>query len=312
MNVTLLTYSIAAKDLGTAIRIIARKKDNLQFAIRIGQGTARLSESISLARKERVLLLGHLPTNSTDSGTTIDLPQRYIHIENCNVCFQDLRLTNGKVLGTCNLNLRQRVCEQGESGGAINAAGTIGAAVFNIQLWRCRIDHCNARVVRSILHNQVLKTCLFTYEVGLTEHKFNDMQAGGALHAYGRIKLILHSCFISKNHAGVCISASNAPKKTRRFNVHVLWSHSSSLGFKTTALTSLTRLPLRTALCPSSHVQAMGSAHVCNAAVPSYPPPHHTTFTTTTTTNTTNTNTNTTNTNTTHRSFTYRVKSACA
>ena len=99
-NVTLLTYSIVAKDLGIAIRVIARKKDNLQFAIRIGQGTARLSASISLARKERIILLGHLPTNSTDPGTTIDLQRRNIHIENCDVCFQDLRLTNGQVLGT--------------------------------------------------------------------------------------------------------------------------------------------------------------------------------------------------------------------
>ena len=98
MNVTLLTYSIAAKDLGTAIRSIARKKDNLQFAIRIGQGTARLPESISLARKERIILLGHLPTNSTDPGTTINLQRQHIHIENCNVCFQDLRLTKGQVL----------------------------------------------------------------------------------------------------------------------------------------------------------------------------------------------------------------------
>ena len=99
-NFTLLTYSIAAKDAGIAIQIIARKKANLKFAIRIGQGTARLSESISLARKERIILLGHLPTNSTDPGTTIDLQQLYIHIDNCNVCFQDLHLTNGKVIAT--------------------------------------------------------------------------------------------------------------------------------------------------------------------------------------------------------------------
>ena len=99
-NVTLLTYSIAAKEVGIAIGIIARKKDTPQFAVRIGQGTARLSESISLARKERVILLGHLSINSSDPGTTIDLQQRFIHIENCNVCFQDLRLTNGQVLET--------------------------------------------------------------------------------------------------------------------------------------------------------------------------------------------------------------------
>lgn len=99
-NITLLTYSIAVKDVGIAIRSIARKKDNLQYAIRIGQGTARLSESISLARKERIILLGHLPINSTGPGTTIDLQRWNIHIDNCNVCFQDLRLTNGQVLGT--------------------------------------------------------------------------------------------------------------------------------------------------------------------------------------------------------------------
>ena len=99
-NDTLLTYSIAAKDVGIAIGIIARKKDNLKFAIRIGQGTAPLSKIISFARKERIILLGHLPTNSTDPGTTIELQGWYVHIDNCNVCFQDLRLTNGQVLET--------------------------------------------------------------------------------------------------------------------------------------------------------------------------------------------------------------------
>ena len=46
------------------------------------------------------------------------------------------------------MDLRQRVYEQGNSGGAINALFTVGTAVFEIQLWRCKIDHCNAENVR--------------------------------------------------------------------------------------------------------------------------------------------------------------------
>ena len=98
-NVTLLTYSVAAKDLGIAIRTVTHGND-MHFAIRIGQGTARLSESISLENKQGIVLLGHLPTNSNDPGTTVDLQQQYIYIMNSNVCIQDLRLTNGKVLET--------------------------------------------------------------------------------------------------------------------------------------------------------------------------------------------------------------------
>ena len=78
-NMTLTTYSIAAEDFGRAISIIMREKD-MRFAIRIGQGTARLPEVITLAQKAQIVLLGHLPVNSTDPGTTVDLQQGQIRL----------------------------------------------------------------------------------------------------------------------------------------------------------------------------------------------------------------------------------------
>ena len=70
-----------------------------QFAIRIGEGTAKLSSDISLTSQQKgqsVMLIGCSPVN-----TAIDLQGHYIHIvgihEDAHFCFQDLSLTNGKV-----------------------------------------------------------------------------------------------------------------------------------------------------------------------------------------------------------------------
>ena len=104
-NVTnIMTYNIEATGLDKAIHHILAAKDmqgqaSTSFAIRIGQGTARLTEGISLANRTKVLLLGHSLVNSTDIWTTIDLQKDHINVINSNVCFQDLHLTNGQVLG---------------------------------------------------------------------------------------------------------------------------------------------------------------------------------------------------------------------
>ena len=95
-NVRISTYSIGANDFGKAIYVISRDKGILRFAIRVGHGTAKLSESISLTRKAKVVLLGHSLVN-----TTIDFQsQSQIHMIDSNVCIQDLTLTNGQVLHT--------------------------------------------------------------------------------------------------------------------------------------------------------------------------------------------------------------------
>ena len=136
------------------------------------------------------------------------------------------------------------------------------------------------------------------------------MQGGGALFAYGRIKLTLHSCFISKNRAGVCISASNIPQNTRHFTVHVcgptqawLQDHSFNLFDKV----STTHCSVPKLACPSDGVSPCFQC-CCTKLPPSSPHhlhhhhhhQHH--------------QHQDPNTHTTHRSLTYlcRVKSACA
>ena len=94
-KVHIQTYSVQPEK--AAIQIISRR--DLRFAIRVAQGTARLSRGLSLSHRTQVVLIGHSPTNSTDSRTTIDLQHLgYVHILNSrSVCFQDLHLTRGKV-----------------------------------------------------------------------------------------------------------------------------------------------------------------------------------------------------------------------
>ena len=97
-NITILTYTIQAKKFEAAFqRIVLR---NTEFAIRIGRGTARLSADSVIKGQDskvvKVVLLGHSPINSTDLGTTIDFQgrTRHFNLHNCNVCFQDLHMTN--------------------------------------------------------------------------------------------------------------------------------------------------------------------------------------------------------------------------
>ena len=96
-NITILTYTIQAKKFEAAFRLIVQR--NSQFAIRIGRGTARLSADISISKGQdsNVVLFGHSPINSTDIGTTIDFQGRehHFYLQNSNVCFQDLHMTNG-------------------------------------------------------------------------------------------------------------------------------------------------------------------------------------------------------------------------
>ena len=92
-NISISTYSIGSNDFDKAIRVILRDDAILRFAIRVGHGTANLSQSISLTRKTKVVLVGH---SSVD--TTINLQESHIHVLDSNVCLQDLALTNGTVL----------------------------------------------------------------------------------------------------------------------------------------------------------------------------------------------------------------------